>query len=198
MSEAREGAYLACGADLGMLVDQVAENLPPGDAEHQASCEHCRAVLAELEPLWGQVRELAREDVVVPAALVATVMRVVRKERSPSPTKLSLRGVIPRLVDHALLLSERGTLKIADSVIAQVIAREALAAPGVSGLGSVEAVVDESRVSARLRLVIELGWSIPDVLQVVRMRARTALRRITELEAVAIDITVTDVQDRDG
>lgn len=198
MSQAKDGTYLPCGADLGLLVDQVAETLPPGDSEHQASCEYCRAALAELEPLWGQIRQLAREDVVVPAALVATVMRVVREERSPRAPKLALRDVIPRLIDHALLLGDRGTLKIADSVIAQVIARETLATPGVSEFGAVEVVVDESQVSARLRLVIELGWSIPDVLLIVRLRAGTELQRITGLEAVAIDITVTDVQDRYG
>lgn len=209
MKLAHDGEHLPCGADLGVLVDQVAEDLPPQDLEHEAGCEHCQAALAELGPLWGQVRELAREDVVVPAALLATVMRAVRAEQiGNGGATLPLREVIPQLVNHALLLGDRGTLKIADSVVALIVGREALATPGVlshSGVASsvvgrspgVVVVVDESRVSARLRLVVELGWPIPDVVEAVRQRAGAAVQRMTGLETAAIDITVTDVEGGD-
>ncbi|CAN5242029.1 hypothetical protein BH20ACT20_BH20ACT20_05250 [soil metagenome] len=196
MKLVHDGEHLPCGADLGILVDQVAENLPPRDPEHEAGCEHCQAALAELGPLWEQVRELAREDVEVPPALLATVMRAVR-------------AVIPQLVNHALLLGERGTLKIADSVVALIVGREALVTPGVLSLDSggasslvgrspgVVVVVDESRVSVRLRLVVELGWPIPDVVEAVRQRAGAAVQITTGLETAAIDITVTDVEGSD-
>jgi uncharacterized alkaline shock family protein YloU len=196
MKLVHDGEHLPCGADLGILVDQVAENLSPRDPEHEAGCEHCQAALAELGPLWEQVRELAREDVEVPPALLATVMRAVR-------------AVIPQLVNHALLLGERGTLKIADSVVALIVAREALVTPGVLSLDSggasslvgrspgVVVVVDESRVSVRLRLVAELGWPIPDVVDAVRRRAGAAVQIMTGLETAAIDITVTDVEGSD-
>jgi len=210
MQLATGGERLPCGTDLGALVDQVAEDLPPADPRHEASCEYCQAALAELGPLWGQVRELAREDVAVPAALLASVMQTVRSEQTPNGgTRLPLRDVIPQFVKHALLLGDRGTLKIADSVVALIIRREALATPGVWALGSgdlgsvlggspgVEVVIGESLVSARLRLVVELGWPLPDVLEAVRQRATTAVQKMTGLAMAGIDITVTDVRERD-
>ncbi len=211
MKLAQGGEHLPCGVGLGALVDQVVEHLPPADPEHEAGCEYCQAALAELGPLWAQVQDLARENVVVPATLLATVMRSVRAEaRRDGDTHLPLRDLIPQFVDHALLLGERGTLKIADSVVALIVGREALATPGVLALGSgdvrsarggspgVEVVVDESRVSARLRLVVELGWPIPDVLEAVRRRVRKAMQKTTGLDMAAIDITVTDLRERDG
>jgi len=210
MTLAHDGEPLPCGVDVGLLVDQVAEGLPPVDPEHQATCEFCQAALADLEPLWGQVRELAREDVVVPARLLATVMQAVRAEQIPGRAAgLSLRDVLPQLVSHALLVGERGTLRISDSVIAQILVREALATPGVSALDSggvrsmlratpgVEVTVDGSRVAVRLRLVVDLGLPIPKVLRAVRLRAAKAVRVMTGLETSAIDITVTDVRDSD-
>lgn len=207
MKAAHDGDHLSCGAELGTLVDQVAENLSPADPQHQACCEHCQRTLAELEPLWGQVRELAREEVVPPSALVATVMQAVRAERTGGANRLPLRAVVPQLVEHALLLGERGSLRIADSVIAQVIAREALATPGVIALDTgatpamfgrstrgVDVSVEESRVWAQLLLVVAIGFSIPDVVRSVRELVTGAVRDITGLDAVAIDITVTDVR----
>lgn len=205
---------LACGTELGALVDQVAEGLSPDDLGHQASCEHCQAALAELEPLWGQVRELAREEVSVPATLVAIVMRAIRDQRAEEqPERLSLDDVIPRLVEHALLRDEQGTTRIADSVIANIVGRVVLATPGVRGLdragvlpgvmekgggtGGVNVKVDGHRVSAHLGLVVDIGCVIPDVAAAVRERVVEALRRMTGLETVSIDITVEEVRAED-
>lgn len=209
MTPTHDGEHLPCGAELALLVDQVAEELPPVDSAHQNSCGHCRRALAELEPLWGQVRELAREEVIPPTALVATVMQAVRAGRiGAKALKLPLREIVPQLVEHALLPGERGTLRIADSVIAQVIAREALSTPGVFALDpgaaaapfeksprGVEVSVDESSISARILLAVGIGWSIPDVVSEVRQRVGKAVRTITGLDAVAVDVTVTDVRD---
>ena len=208
MKPVQEGEHLPCGVELVGLVNQVAEDLRPPDPEHQSSCEHCRRALAELEPMWGQVRELARQEVIPPSALVATVMQAIRAERARvSPEELPLREIVPRLVEHALLLGERGSLRIADSVIAQVIVREALATPGVVALDAgaasprfgksshgVTVSMHESRVSAQLLLVVEIGWPIPGVVRDVRERVGQAVRTITGLDAVAIDVTVTDVR----
>ncbi len=194
----RRSDRLACGTELGELVDQVAEGLPPADPDHQAGCRHCQRALAELEPLWGQVRELARDEVSVPGTLVEVVMRAVRPERDKQAA-LPLEDVVPRLVSHALLLGERGATKIADSVIAHVVAREALATPGVhsldrSGARAVAVEVDGARVSAQLRLVVDLRGAIPDVVAAVRRRVADAVNRMTGLETVAIDITIAEIR----
>lgn len=202
---------LACGMELGALVDQVAEGLLPDDPDHQAGCEHCQAALAELEPLWGRVREFAREDVSVPATLAAMVMRAIREARvEDQPERLPLDDVVPRLVKHALLMDERGATRIADSVISRIVGLEALATPGVlavdragalrgvGGIGGradgVSVEVDGHRVMAHLPLVLDLGCVIPDVVAAVRERVVDALRWMTGLEAAAIDITVVEVR----
>ncbi len=201
---------LPCGVELGALVDQVAEGRPPKDSVHEGRCAHCQAALAELGPLWGRVRELAREEVVAPAALVAAVMRSVHAEGGANGgATLPLRDLIPRFLEHALLPGDRGTLKIADSVLALIVGREALAVRGVleldSGVSSlpggssgVELVVDDRVVSARLRLVVELGCSIPDLLARVRRRVEMAVLHMAGLETGSIDITVTDVRSGGG
>lgn len=199
---------VACGIELGALVDQVAEGVPPTDPGHQAGCRHCQAALAELEPLWGRVRELAREEVSVPAALAAIVIRTIREQLPDDRSdRLPLEEVVPRLLEHALLLDERGTTRIADTVIAQVVAREALATPGVSAVarggavraaagGGVTVAVDGHRVSLHLSLVVTLGSVIPDVVAGVRARVVDVLERLIGLEAVAIDITVAEIREQ--
>lgn len=196
---------LACGTEVGALVDQVADDQVPVDSQHQVSCPHCQAALAELEPLWGRVRELTREEVVAPAGLTAAVMRLVRHERpAAKPPTLPLETVVPRLVQHALLHGERGTTRIADSVIAALIARAVAHAPGVRGLRApgirrrglgpaVVVTVDLHRVTASLSLVVELGFVIPEVLAGVRVRAEAAVRDMAGLELAQLDVTVADV-----
>lgn len=186
---------LDCGVELGVLVDQVAESLPPVDPDHQVHCRHCRAALAELEPLWGQVRELAREEISVPATLIAVVMRAVRRRPGEGTETLPLEDVVPRLVRHALLLDERGVLKIADSVIAQVVSRAALATPGVCSIDrpGLTVEVDGNLVSAQLGLVIDFGWVIPEVVAAARSRVADAVRRMTGLETIRIAITVAEI-----
>ncbi len=200
MEVSRRSDRLPCGTQFGLLVDQVAENLPPADPAHQGGCGHCQAALAELEPLWAQVRELAREEVSVSATLVDTVMRAVRQQRRDEQAGVPLDDVVPRLVNHALLLDERGTTKIADSVIARIAGREALATPGVRGLdrAGVTVELEGHRVSAHLRLVVDFGYVIPDVVAAVRERVADAIRSMMGLETAAIDITVAKVAEEDA
>ncbi len=200
MEMSRRSDRLPCGTQFGLLVDQVAENLRAADPAHQGRCEHCQAALAELEPLWAQVRELAREEVSVPATLVQTVMRAVRQQRRDEQAGVPLDDVVPRLVNHALLLDERGTTKIADSVIARIVGREALVTPGVRGLdrAGVTVELEGQRVSAQLRLVVDFGYVIPDVVAAVRERVVDAIRSMMGLETAAIDITVAKVAEEDA
>ncbi len=203
------GERLACGAELGQLVDQVAEATPPADLAHQAACPHCRAALEELESVWGEVRDLARQPVAVPAGVVEAVMRRVRAEHAAESVVIPLETIVPRLVRHALLTGERGTTQIADSVVAAVVRRAAVRVAGVHSVGAaggldavvgrlagqagVEVEVEGHRVTAALAIVVLYGYAIPEVVKAVRERVVEAVEQIAGLEAAAIDITVVDV-----
>lgn len=208
------GTLLACGAEVGGMVDQIAEGTPPSDAAHQAACPHCQAALDELESLWGEVRDLARQPVAVPARVLDIVMKQIRAERDYRAPVVPLESVVPRLVRHALLTGERGTTQIADSVVAAVVRRAVLDLPGVhpprtgerldalvrrlaaqTGV-DVDVDVDGHRVTAALAIVVVYGYPIPEVVQAVRDRVVAAIERLAGLEAAAIDITVVDVQAR--
>lgn len=185
---------LPCGTDLGPLVDQVAEGRTAANPGHQRSCPHCREALDELEALWRDVRELATDDVEVPGALLAKVMERVRRDQAQaSSPSLPLDRVAPRLVRHALLRGGRGTTKIADSVIAELIRRSALATGGVRSLRGDTVAVEGNLVSARLGLVVEFGLIIPELVELVRARVTREAEAMTGLRLETLVIDVVDV-----
>jgi len=201
---------LPCGADLATLIDQVAEGLPPERPGHQETCPHCQAALRQLEQLWGVVSEVAREEVVRPRGLVENVVRRIRRELW-ALGQLPLETIVPRLVRHALLAGPGGVTRIADTVVARLVARVVRETPGVyalsvRGVGAVPGG-DSGRLAARgvaveveghhvqvqVRLVIEYGRSIPVLSAEVRRRVIGWVEAVTGLEPGQVDIAVEDV-----
>ena len=111
MRELRGLPPLPCGADPGLLVDQVADRLAPADPGHQAGCPHCQAALAQLEELWSLAGRLARERVEAPERIDAVVMGRMRRAILAGKVLELFGGLLPRL-GWALLtyggLVERG------------------------------------------------------------------------------------------
>lgn len=208
-----EIARLPCGVDVARLVDQVADGLTPEDPDHQEGCPYCQGALAELRELWGDVRELAREEVPVPQRVVRRVLEQIRRERAAIGVMpaLPLEQVVPRLVRYALLEAHRGRTRIADSVIARIARRAALDSPAVRRLGrlppgmaprlgggSVSGLgveVDGARVSVRVGLVVAYGYPLEGVAADARQRVIDALRALTELEVTAVDILIADLEE---
>jgi uncharacterized alkaline shock family protein YloU len=201
---------LPCGVELASLIDQVADGTPPDDPDHQAQCPHCQATLAELEQVWDQVRELAREEVAAPDAIVHKAIRRIREALAALELHLPLEEVVPRLVQHALLRSERGRTRIAASVVAEIAARAARSIPSVhavvtggplstvrerapGALFGVGVEVNGHRVAVRLHLVLEYGPSIPAVTSEVREVIVRRVEALTGLEIVGVDINVDDL-----
>lgn len=201
------GERLACGREIGPLVDQVVEGAPRRERGHQEQCPHCQATLGELERLWSDVRELALETVAVPDRIAHNVIERIRRERPRRvPPTLALERVVPRLVRHALLQGERGSTQIADSVIAKLARRLAMTTPGVHAVrragsaarvggwsADVAVTVAGSRAAAQLSLVIEYGARAPSVIDAVRERVIRGLEETTGLQVAAVDIAVVDV-----
>ncbi|MBA3718492.1 MAG: Asp23/Gls24 family envelope stress response protein [Actinobacteria bacterium] len=211
MTGREDVARLPCGTSVAVLVDQVAEGLPALDPAHQAACPDCRATLRELELVWGTVREVVREEVVPPSRLIENVLRRVRQELRALGQLVPLQTVIPRLVRHALLGGPRGATRIADSVVARIVAKTARDTPGVHALSvrgialpraggpgrltprGVAIEVSGHSVSVEVRLVVAYGRSIPDLAAEVRRRVIHRVEAMTGLEPTAVAVAVDDV-----
>jgi uncharacterized alkaline shock family protein YloU len=187
---------LACGRELARLVDQVADGLPPVEPEHQRTCPHCQAALGELEDLWGQVRALAREEIVAPERIVRNVIRRIHEGVATVPREVPLEEVLPRLIRHALLETDRGTTRIADSVVARIVDQVARGLRGVRLTGrppSASVAVRGSRVTIRLPLAIRYGVSLAEASAAARTSVIEQVEGLTGLVVDAVDISVEDV-----
>lgn len=189
---------LACGAELASLVDQVADGLPPERPTHQETCPHCQATLQEINQLWSHVRELTREEIAVPSGIVERVIRRIVEELRALGRLVPLEAVVPRLVRHALLHGPSGTTRIADRVVAKLIARLVLDLPCVLSLGRAGRAIDVEitglEVTVDLRLVVSYGRRIPDVAAKVRAAVIRRVEALTGLEVREVNIAVESVE----
>lgn len=186
---------LACGRELLPLVDQVAEALPPVEPEHQRTCPHCQAALGELEDLWRQVRALAREEIVAPDRMRYVIRRIHEGLAAP-PREVRLEEVLPRLVQHAMLETDRGTTRIADSVVARIVGQAVRGLRGVHLAGRPSAVsvaVSGGRVTIRLPLALRYGLGLAETSTAVRASVIERVEVLTGLVVDAVDISVEDV-----
>lgn len=108
MTRERTPWPLPCGTDLGVLIAQVADGLE-GDRDHQATCSHCQAALAELERLWALVADLAAERVGAPERIDEAVMLRIRRAIFVARVASFLGGVLPRLGWALLTYTGLGT-----------------------------------------------------------------------------------------
>ncbi len=189
---------LACGTELASLVDQVADGLPPERPAHQETCPHCQATLQEINQLWSHVRELTREEIAIPSGIVERVIRRILEELRALGRLVPLEAVVPRLVRHALLHGPNGTTRIADRVVAKLIARLVLDLPNVRSLGHTGRAIDVEitglEATVDLRLVVSYGQRIPDVAATVRAAVIRRVEALTGLEVRAVNIAVESVE----
>ena len=196
------GERLPCGHSVADLLDQIAEDQPARDPDHQRTCAHCRAALAELSDLWAPVHALAAERVRAPDDLLHAVMAGVRElSRNPwyavlpdplGDTRIAARvvGAVARLaaetvpqVSHALGRGRTGTA----ARLAGVAAGPAAAADSAVGVAGAHVVVD-------LDIAVEAGAHIPRVAEQVRRQIAEHLHALTGLTTTEVNITVVDVR----
>jgi uncharacterized alkaline shock family protein YloU len=193
---------LACGTELASLVDQVADGVPPERPAHQQTCPHCQAALRDITQLWSHVRQLTREEIAIPSGIVERVIHRIVEELQALGRLIPLDAVVPRLVRHALLRGPRGTTRIADRVVAKLIARLVLDLPSVHSLGRTGRVIDVEitgvEVTVDLRLVVLYGRRIPDVAATVRAAVIRRVESLTGLEVREVNIAVESVEMKGG
>jgi uncharacterized alkaline shock family protein YloU len=193
---------LVCGTRLASLVDQVADGVPPERPEHQETCPHCQASLQEINQLWSHVRDLTREEIAVPSGIVERVIRRIVEELRALGRLVTVEAVVPRLVRHALLQGPRGTTRIADRVVAKLIARLVLDLPSVRSLGQAGRAIDVEitglEVTIDLRLILAYGRRIPDVAAQARATVIRKVEALTGLEVRQVNIAVENVEVNGG
>lgn len=176
---------LRCGQPVDDLLSQVSEGQPPTDPEHQRTCPHCRAALAELDELWRPIRALAAEQVKAPAELLEQVMDRVRE--------------LVRQGWYAVIRSPEGDTRISARVIAAVARLAAEQVPGISlALGGGHATdtdvgIAGPRVVIDVDVIIEMGTPIPTTSHTLREQIAADIAAHTGLHTAEVNIAIIDV-----
>jgi uncharacterized alkaline shock family protein YloU len=202
-TDARHVDRLPCGARIDDLLAQVADNTAPRDPEHQRTCRHCRATLAELTALWQPVHDLAAQDVRAPSDLLETVMAQVRQ--------------LPRTTWHATIPDDhgQGRTRIAARVVAAVARLAAQSVPEVTlalggghtasdlteadlasrhGEAATDVAVAGSHVVIDVQIVVDYGAHLPDVARQVRAQITKHITALTGLTTAEVNINVADIR----
>jgi uncharacterized alkaline shock family protein YloU len=197
---------LTCGADVDMLLEQVADGHGGQLTEHQRDCVHCRAALGELASLWGPVGELAAVPVPVPAGLTTAVISRIRR--------------LVRDTGYTLQISEVGAIRIAVRIVAALARVSAGRVPGVrlalgrtrdspasapagTGPGAPGAIRSDAGALGRtavvdLAVTVSYDRPVTDVARDIQRRVAVELRRDLGLQNVAVNVTIADILDEAG
>jgi hypothetical protein len=110
-------ATLPCGAEVDLLLEQVADGHSADLDAHQRDCVHCQAAIAEFTAIWEPVAELASTPVPAPPGLTAAVMSHIR--------------VLVRDVWYTLQTTDLGAIRVAARIVAALARDAARMVPGV-------------------------------------------------------------------
>jgi uncharacterized alkaline shock family protein YloU len=198
-------ATLACGADVDLLLEQVAEGRGPSGDAHQQQCMQCQAALTEFTALWRPVAELAAVPVAPPPGLAAAVMSQVR--------------ALVRNVWYTLEATETGVIRIAARIVAALARDCARLIPGVrvalgrSTEGRAAALADRATGEHRYpdaavgvlgrTAIVDLAVAVTGddpvhvVAQDIQRQVIATLRDQTGLQDITVNVTVDDIVDDD-
>ena len=194
-------ATLPCGAEVDLLLEQVADGRAAALDAHQRECVHCQAALRELAALWGPVTELAATSAPAPLGLTASVMSQIR--------------VLVRDVWYTLQTTNLGTIRIAARLVAALARDTARMIPGVrvalgrstnSKLaGPAERATFQHRHphatvgvlgrAAVVDLAVAVSYGTPahEVAREIQQHVVATLRDQIGLQTVAVNVNIDDV-----
>ena len=198
-------AELPCGADVDLLLEQVAAGRGAGWDAHQQQCVHCQAALGELIAVWAPVAELAAAPVSAPPGLVAAVMSQIR--------------TLVRDIWYTLQTTEFGAVRIAARVVAALARDSARTVPGVrvslgrSTQGRVATLAERTALGHRdphsavgvlgrtavvdLAVAVSYGEPVHQIARDVQRHVIAALRDKAGLRSVMVNVTVDDILEED-
>jgi uncharacterized alkaline shock family protein YloU len=192
---------LACGADVDELIEQAAYGRAGQLTDHQRGCLHCQAALREFSRVWEPVRDLAAEQVSLPAAVRTAVSRQIRKLTADAW--------------YTLDLADGGAIRIAARVVAMIARDAARQVPGARVVfgrstrprtaGQAEAATLGHRhpneavgvmgrtAAVDLAVTAQYGQELDAVGRGVQQQAIAALRDKAGLRDVLVNVTIDDV-----
>lgn len=195
---------LACGAGVDELLEQVADGHAGRLDDHQGSCPHCQAAIAEFGLLWAPIQEYARQPVSLPQRLRASVLKQVDR--------------LVHDVWYTLQLTDVGTIRVATRVVATIARDAASRVPGVRvALGrSTESRIADLVATATsghlhphaavgvlgrtavvdLAIAVSYGEPVHEVALQVQRRVISELKESIGLQSVTVNVTVDDVLPR--
>jgi uncharacterized alkaline shock family protein YloU len=194
-------ATLPCGANVDLLLEQVADGNATDLDAHQRECVHCRAAVAEFTAVWSPVTELAASHVPAPLGLTAAVMSQIR--------------VLVRDVWYTLQTTDLGVIRIAARVVAALARDSARMVPGVrvvlgrSTHDKLAAIAERATRRHRhphaavgvlgqtavvdLAVAVTYGDPAHEVARDIQQHVLTTLRDIIGLKSVTVNVTVDDI-----
>jgi uncharacterized alkaline shock family protein YloU len=194
-------AALACGADVDLLLEQVADGRATDLDAHQRECVHCEAAIAEFTAVWSPVTELAASRVPAPPGLTTAVMSQIR--------------VLVRDVWYTLQTTDLGTIRIAARIVAALARDSARTVPGVRvALGrsthdKLAAIAERATLRHRhphaavgvlgrtavvdLAVAVTYGDPVYEVARNIQQHVITTLRDTIGLKTVTVNVTVDDI-----
>jgi uncharacterized alkaline shock family protein YloU len=196
-----DAVTLPCGADVDLLLEQVADGRAADRDAHQRQCVHCQAALGEFTAIWAPVTELAATPVAAPPGLAAAAMSQIR--------------ALVRGVPYTLQLTETGAVRIAARVVAALARDSARMVPGVrlalgrSTQGLLAAIAEKAAARNRrpdadagvlgrtavvdLAVAVTYGDPVQDIAREIQRHVTTALRDQTGLPNVTVNVTIDDI-----
>jgi uncharacterized alkaline shock family protein YloU len=189
-------ATLPCGADVDLLLEQVADGRAADLDAHQRECVHCRAAIAEFTAVWRPVTELAASPVPAPPGLTAAVMSQIR--------------VLVRDVWYTLQTTELGAIRITARIVAALARDSARMVPGVRvALGRSTAIDERATLQHRhphaavgvlgrtavVDLAVAVTYEAPvhQVARDIQQHVIATLRDNIGLKTVTVNVTVDDI-----
>jgi uncharacterized alkaline shock family protein YloU len=194
-------ATLPCGADVDLLLEQVADGRGADRDAHQQRCVHCQAALSEFTALWAPVTELTAAPIPAPPGLAAAVMSQIR--------------FLVRDIWYTLEITESGTIRIAARIVAALARDCARMIPGVrvalgrSTQGKIAALAEKATFGHRhphaavgvlgrtavVDLAVAVTYDDPahKVARDIQRQVIATLRDQVGLQSVKVNVTVDDI-----
>jgi len=194
-------ATLPCGAEVDVLLEQVADGGAADLDAHQNECVHCQAAIAELTAIWEPVARLASTPVPGPPALTAAVMSHIR--------------ALAQDVWYTLQTTDLGAIRVAARIVAALACDAARMVPGVrvalgrSSHGRLATLTERATSGHRhphaavgvlgrtaavdLAVAVSYGDPVHEVARDVQRHVIASLRSQLGLKTVTVNVTVDDI-----
>ena len=194
-------ATLQCGAEVDLLLEQVADGRSADLDVHQCECVHCQAALTEFTAIWEPVAELASTPVPAPPGLTAAVMSHIR--------------LLVQDIWYTLQTTDLGAIRVAARIVAALARDAARMVPGVrvalgrSSQGRLATLAERATFGHRhphaavgvlgrtavvdLAVAVSYGDPVHQVARDVQCHVIASLRDQLGLKTVTVNVTVDDI-----